>query len=192
MSIYISCPSCPAFLHLLHSLIGALLIPYPPTSAIETGVARMSYAMAVVRFVNGMVDPLQTGTYARPISHLAATLGLPASLVALRHRATHEDLPSLPLLRRALEQSVEYIHRNSFLPLLASSSTGIWDRRARTESLVTKWKKVQKNRVRARDVSKENESGRAIRHLLREVEGEDVEEILEAVVRIGLVPVGRK
>jgi ribosomal biogenesis protein LAS1 len=61
MSVYISSPSCPAFLHLLHSLIGALLLPYPPTSAAEAGTARMSYAMAVVRFVNGMVDPLQTG-----------------------------------------------------------------------------------------------------------------------------------
>lgn len=61
MSVYVSCPSCPAFLHLLHALVAALLLPYPPTSAEAASATRMSYAMAVVRFVNGMVDPLQTG-----------------------------------------------------------------------------------------------------------------------------------
>jgi ribosomal biogenesis protein LAS1 len=132
------------------------------------------------------------GSHARPISHLAATLRLPPSLVALRHRATHEDLPPLALLRRALEQSVDYLHRNSFLPLLASTSEIGWDRRNRTEALVHRWKKVVKSRVRARDVTKESESGKAVRALLRELEGEDVEDVLEAVVRVGLVPVGRK
>ncbi|WOO77556.1 Protein LAS1 [Vanrija pseudolonga] len=195
MAVYISSPSCPAFLHLLHTLVGALALPYPAASAHDAGVLRMTYAMAVVRFVNGMVDPLQTGPYARPISHLAASLGLPPSLVALRHRATHEDLPPLPLLRRAMEQAVDYLHRNSFLPLLsssASSSGGRWDRRARAEGLVSRWKKVVKARVRAREVGMANESGQALGRLKREVEGADVEELVEAVVRVGLVPVARK
>ncbi|KAL1408187.1 rRNA-processing protein las1 [Vanrija albida] len=195
MAVYISSPSCPAFLHLLHTLVGALALPFPPPSAHDAAVLRMTYAMAVVRFVNGMVDPLQTGPYARPISHLAASLGLPPSLVSLRHRATHEDLPPLPLLRRAMEQAVDYLHRNSFLPLLSSSAgagSAGWDRRARAEGLVNRWKKVVKARVRAREVGMENESGHALRRLQREIEGADPEELIEAVVRIGLVPVGRK
>ncbi|TXT13363.1 hypothetical protein VHUM_00730 [Vanrija humicola] len=195
MAVYISSPSCPAFVHLLHTLVGALALPYPPRAAHDAGVLRMTYAMAVVRFVNGMVDPLQTGPYARPISHLAASLGMPPSLVALRHRATHEDLPPLPLLRRAMEQAVDYLHRNSFLPLLSSSaaaSSSGWDRRARAEGLVNRWKKVVKARVRAREVGLENESGQAMRRLKRELEGADAEEVVEAVVRVGLVPVGRK
>lgn len=65
MAVYISSPSCPAFLHLLHTLVGALALPYPAPSAHDAGVLRMTYAMAIVRFVNGMVDPLQTGVCCR-------------------------------------------------------------------------------------------------------------------------------
>ena len=65
---------------------------------------RMSYASAVIRLVNGLVDPLQLGAYARSIHSIAQQLGLPAWLVELRHAATHEDLPSLELLRDAARE----------------------------------------------------------------------------------------
>jgi len=65
---------------------------------------RQSYAAAVLRLVNGLVDPLQVGTYARPIASIAQQLGLPSWLVELRHAATHEDLPSIDLLREAARQ----------------------------------------------------------------------------------------
>lgn len=60
MSVYLSSPSCPAFLPLLHGLLTASLLPQP-TSGAEMMSTRMTCAMALVRFVNGMVDPLQTG-----------------------------------------------------------------------------------------------------------------------------------
>ena len=62
---------------------------------------RQNYAMAIIRVVNGLVDPLQSGAYARSIAAIATQLGLPLWLVELRHAATHEDLPSLELLREA-------------------------------------------------------------------------------------------
>lgn len=65
---------------------------------------RQSYATAIIRLVNGLVDPLQVGTYARSIISIAQQLGLPGWLVELRHAATHEDLPSLDLLREASRQ----------------------------------------------------------------------------------------
>ena len=49
----------------------------------------------------GLVDPLQLGAYARSIASIATQLGLPPWLVELRHAATHEDLPSIELLRQA-------------------------------------------------------------------------------------------
>jgi len=61
MSLYISAPSCPTFIHLLDALITADILPNPPMSPEEANSTRMTCAMAVVRFVNGMVDPLQTG-----------------------------------------------------------------------------------------------------------------------------------
>jgi ribosomal biogenesis protein LAS1 len=66
--------------------------------------ARQAYAAAIIRMVNGLVDPLQVGAYARSIASIAAQLGLPPWLVELRHAATHEDLPSLELLREAARE----------------------------------------------------------------------------------------
>jgi ribosomal biogenesis protein LAS1 len=65
---------------------------------------RHSYAAALIRLVNGLVDPLQLGAYARSIASIANQLGLPPWLVELRHAATHEDLPSLELLREAARE----------------------------------------------------------------------------------------
>jgi len=65
---------------------------------------RQSYATAILRLVNGLVDPLQVGTYARSIATIAQQLGLPNWLVELRHAATHEDLPSIDLLREGARQ----------------------------------------------------------------------------------------
>jgi ribosomal biogenesis protein LAS1 len=76
-------------------------------------VLRQAYALAIIRLVNGLVDPLQQGVYARPISSIAAQIGLPSWLVELRHAATHEDLPSMHLLREAATQ-VEFSENNEF------------------------------------------------------------------------------
>lgn len=57
-----------------------------------------------MRLVNGLVDPLQLGAYARSIASIASQLDLPAWLVELRHAATHGDLPSLEVLRDAAKE----------------------------------------------------------------------------------------
>ena len=89
--------------HALESL-HSILVAIHQESTYDAGTSsslslRQSYATAIIRLVNGLVDPLQLGTYARSISSIAAQIGLPAWLVELRHAATHEDLPSLELLR---------------------------------------------------------------------------------------------
>ncbi len=65
---------------------------------------RQSYALSIVRMVNGLVDPLQQSLYAKPISYIATQIGLPHWLVEIRHASTHEDLPSLEVLREAADQ----------------------------------------------------------------------------------------
>jgi ribosomal biogenesis protein LAS1 len=65
---------------------------------------RQAYAAAIIRLVNGFVDPLQYGAYARSIASIAHQLGLPQWLVELRHASTHEELPSLELLREAANE----------------------------------------------------------------------------------------
>ncbi|XAO23398.1 hypothetical protein I312_102176 [Cryptococcus bacillisporus CA1280] len=204
MSIYISSPSCPSFIHLLHSLVAAELLPYPPPrGAEESQRMRMMMGMAIVRFVNGMVDPLQTGPYARPISHLAATLGLPPSLIALRHRATHEDLPPLPLLHQAVTQCIIYLHQNSFIPLISSSygspPPAVLERQQaaakRVDGLLKKWKKIAKNRLRDKEVREEDESAIEMKKVRKELEGEvaGASGIVRGLVEVGnLVPLAKR
>nr|GAT43690.1 predicted protein [Mycena chlorophos] len=84
---------------------------------------RHGYAAAIIRLVNGLVDPLQQGLYARSIASIANQLGLPAWLVELRHAATHENLPSLELLRQAARESMAWLLHNYFLPTINPSTT---------------------------------------------------------------------
>jgi Las1-like len=107
--------------HALESLL-SILVAIRQDNASDIGLSsslslRQSYATALIRLVNGLVDPLQSGTYARSILSIAAQIGLPAWLVELRHAATHEDLPSLELLRDGAKEvsslglSTLYYHR---------------------------------------------------------------------------------
>ncbi|KZS90324.1 Las1-domain-containing protein [Sistotremastrum niveocremeum HHB9708] len=92
------------------------------TTLISSLARRQNYCTAVVRMVNGLVDRLQQGLYARSISSIAAQIGLPLWLVELRHAGTHEDLPSLPLLREATTESMNWLLNNFFIPTLSPAS----------------------------------------------------------------------
>lgn len=72
LSVYIASPSCPVFLLLTHDLVAASCLP--AVSFEDRERARLGCGMAIVRFINGLVDPLQTGmcTVMLPISLLAA------------------------------------------------------------------------------------------------------------------------
>ena len=77
-----------------------------------------AYAMAVVRAVNGIVDAGQRGPHATSVAVLAQRAGLPSFVVDLRHDATHNALPALPVLRIAAHRilrwlELEYWHAQS-------------------------------------------------------------------------------
>ncbi|KAL5518691.1 LAS1 [Sanghuangporus vaninii] len=95
---------------------------FPTSKNISALNIRQSYATAILRLVNGLVDPLQLGTYARSIASIAAQIGLPLWLVELRHAATHEDLPSLELLRTGAKESLTWLLHKYFLPILSVAS----------------------------------------------------------------------
>jgi ribosomal biogenesis protein LAS1 len=97
--------------HALDACLGLLSVKLLDVSSLTSPVPRpsglalrLTYAAALTRLVNGLVDPLQVGAYARSIAQLAAQLGLPAWLVELRHAATHEELPGLEVLREGVRQ----------------------------------------------------------------------------------------
>ncbi|KAJ2554072.1 rRNA-processing protein las1 [Coemansia sp. RSA 1933] len=70
---------------------------------------RHMYTMALIRFVNSIVDLEQKGLYAQSIVALAARIGMPAWFVELRHAGTHEYIPSLPVLRSACTQALHWL-----------------------------------------------------------------------------------
>lgn len=77
---------------------------------------RQTYAMALVRFVNGFADAAQRRVAARRVHAAAAELGLPAWLVDLRHDATHGALPGLPILRRACQTALQWLREVYWQP----------------------------------------------------------------------------
>ncbi|PWZ01607.1 Las1-domain-containing protein [Testicularia cyperi] len=85
--------------------------------AAELGI-RVNYSMAIIRFVNSIVDSYQTGGFAQSIAAIAARIGLPQWFVDLRHAATHEELPSLAVCREAARSALEWLHRHFWIPQL--------------------------------------------------------------------------
>ncbi len=191
LGIYLSSPSAPLFFPLLHSLLTASLLSYPPPSSIEHLSTRLTYSMAIVRFINGMIDPLQTGPYAKPIALLSRQLGIPSELVQMRHQATHEDLPSLSILRDGLWKCIGYLRDAVMTPLVypssSSSTNGYIDENAQQSQakqdlhnqlslLFSNYKKLMKIYFRERTsrASTSNnsawEGARELRGVLRDIE----------------------
>ena len=139
------------------------------------------------------------GQYARPIAHIAATLGVPPILITLRHQATHEDLPPLPLLVHSVQLAIDYLHHQAFLPILSSpehpgSSNGQrWNYdETRAEGVVGSWKHTMKTRQREKEVGEENETGKELKKCKKMMEGVGVDAMVSMLCRPGgLVPVAK-
>lgn len=82
----------------------------------ETISDRLSISMAIIRLVNGLIDPLQTKAKAMSVNGLAMKLGLPRVLVDLRHEATHTNLPTLGMLLKARALAIDWLHQNYWFP----------------------------------------------------------------------------
>lgn len=73
---------------------------------------RGTYAMALIFFVNGLLDQLQTGQNAAALLQLAKTIDFPYEFVEVRHLATHGRLPTLYVLRDLSQQALEWLRAN--------------------------------------------------------------------------------
>ncbi|KAH8992057.1 Las1-domain-containing protein [Lactarius akahatsu] len=162
--------------HALESLL-SILVTIRQESTYNAGVSsslslRQSYATAIIRLVNGLVDPLQLGTYARSISSIAAQIGLPAWLVELRHAATHEDLPSLELLRDGVKECLTWLLHNYFRPTLdptlAHAAPQIRHSLRPAEPLLRRYKGLLKSLARDDDAARRHNAD--VRAVLRELE----------------------
>ena len=55
------------------------------------------------------MDPSQNGKYAAPVMTLAKKIGIPVVLVDIRMEASHQELPSLELLRHGSERALQWL-----------------------------------------------------------------------------------
>jgi len=83
------------------------------------------YSLAVVRFVNGMVDQAQKGVYARPVTHVAGELGIPEWIVDLRHAATHKTMPVLVNLQQACKVALQWLKDKYWQPQVKHHSNRV-------------------------------------------------------------------
>ena len=103
----------------------ALLIPpsSPPL------VFRTSMTLALIRFVNSLLDPLQKRDKSLPLTVLAADAGLPSAFVEVRHWGTHENnLPSTEVLKSMGIRALEWLWRN------------YWNKKVEIVDVVALWK----------------------------------------------------
>lgn len=78
-------------------------------------VLRMAYSMAIVRLLNGVVDQSHKKR-GQSINDSANSIGIPRLLVDIRHEASHNQLPTLPLLRLASKQALDWLKSHYWEP----------------------------------------------------------------------------
>ncbi|KAJ7655181.1 Las1-like-domain-containing protein [Mycena polygramma] len=167
------------------ALLSALIQDASSSDPLSYLSLRHSYAAAIIRLVNGLVDPLQLGAYARSIASIANQLGLPPWLVELRHAATHEDLPSLELLRQAARESMAWLLHNYFLPTI-NPSTVVPPKSAPLRSLTPALKQYKALRkIITRDASLRSQYNQEIKAVFKDVERWIAEATVSANVAVG-------
>ena len=69
------------------------------------------------RFVTRLVDPSRHNLYGRSMYKIAQELGLPASMVDIRHEATHGPPPSLVVLRRKAKEALQWLWEHYWMKI---------------------------------------------------------------------------
>lgn len=137
---------------------------------------RLAYSSAICRFVNGLLDPAQQGQFALPMHQLARELGLDASFVEVRHAATHEELPSLCVLRRMAGRALDWLWSNYWctigydepdMDILRKGQTKEEEwMMSRAQMLVKRWRVLRKGNpgkvIKVGDQSVEAKEARAV------------------------------
>ncbi len=78
---------------------------------LDAQTLRLQYSLAIVRFVNGVTDAAQKGRLAVSVAGLAHQAGVPRLLVDIRHESTHNELPTISVLRVAAGQALEWLQQ---------------------------------------------------------------------------------
>jgi hypothetical protein len=88
---------------------------------------RLAYSSAILRSINGLADVLQQQRVnAASVAVLCQQLGIPSWLVGIRHESTHNQLPSLAVLRLSAKSLLHYFRQVYWDPL-AKAKVDHWN-----------------------------------------------------------------
>lgn len=71
-----------------------------------------SLSMAIIRFINGVVEPFKNTNLSVPISTIGASYGVPEFVITIRHSATHGKMPTFEFAALGAKSALEWLHRN--------------------------------------------------------------------------------
>jgi hypothetical protein len=96
--------------HVPISVESSMYLVHLPLDKLDPTEQRLLLAMAIIRFVNSIVDSLRKTSTSSVV--VGQSVGLPSWIVELRHQATHDKLPPLAILMNARVKCVEWLHEN--------------------------------------------------------------------------------
>lgn len=139
-SVYLARGGCPIAIECTAALVSAVLLDHHLSSLILAGNSsssssssrqqwlpppelalslRQTLCLSLIRLVNSFSDSYQTGSHARSLVSIAEELALPRWFVEVRHRATHEELPSLEIAREAVRRGLQWLEERSWWGMMA-------------------------------------------------------------------------
>ncbi|KAH8148340.1 uncharacterized protein LAJ45_07441 [Morchella importuna] len=167
--------------------------------------SRLAYSTAICRFVNGLIDPAQQAQFALPMHILARNLNLPASFVEIRHAATHDMLPGLPVLRAVAARALAWLWDNYWVSVgvkWTSEVTGSGEEavlQSKARMALKRWRQLRRDDPRKPlkrfDKTPEGrETYKIIKECAAICRGEEGKEaLIEAFLEEkGLIPAGKK
>lgn len=159
---------------------------------------RLMYAMAIIRFVNGLVDREQKGKFAKSINTLARQMGLPSWFVDLRHASTHERLPSLSVLRDSAHQAVGWLHDNYWIKnIKTADQKQSLKQNPEIKLKLNQYKECRKNYIKEKYSTYKDDKNpylACIEALIKIIDQDVIrEDIIPLLLGVGgLVPAGKK
>jgi ribosomal biogenesis protein LAS1 len=72
----------------------------------------LALSLAVIRFINGVVEPFKNANLSVPISTIGASFGVPDFIIGIRHSATHGRMPTFELAALGAEQALVWLQTN--------------------------------------------------------------------------------
>ncbi|GFV97436.1 ribosomal biogenesis protein LAS1L [Trichonephila clavipes] len=100
---------------LVRAVIQDMLFEVEKTFCLE-GDIQMLYSVALIRFVNVIVEQHKNVKFGRGASYLGIEQNIPSWIIDLRHEASHSFCPSLQHLRMAAERSLQYLEDTFWKP----------------------------------------------------------------------------